>query len=175
MGNFEPSTSPYANNFEAILDPGIKEVVLALNAKGYLTASSCEGHMPHKPRYINLCFGSEKARDEFNHKISNSWLGLLYPTTHIATLSQETIAGSIVKHTDLKDEILGLNHLFMRSFDQYCFLRLHIGATFYTKPSDTALKRHLNKVTTFSLNLCTRYLLTKYLVLKVKRMEHSHE
>lgn len=175
MGNFEPSISPYANNFEAILDPGIREVVLALNEKGYLTASSCEGHRPHKPRYINLCFGSEKSREEFQHRISDSWLGLFYPTMRVSTMTQEIVAGNIVKHTDLKDEVRGLNHLFMRSFDQYCFLRLHIGAAFYNNSSDTTFKRHLNKTMTFGFNLFTRYLLTKYLVLQVERMAHAHE
>jgi|SRR6056300_802924 hypothetical protein len=51
-----PETSPFDPELEKYIEKGIWKIVKALNAKGYLTINSCEGHFLHGDiPYVTFC------------------------------------------------------------------------------------------------------------------------
>lgn len=56
---------PISPSLYDLLESGVREIVRALNEKGYLTVSSCEGHDNGNVRHVTLVFPTLKERDEF--------------------------------------------------------------------------------------------------------------
>jgi len=57
--------SQYSPIIEKNLEPGVKDAVLALHQKGYLTFTSCQGHDDSKHRYIGIVFNTLEQKKEF--------------------------------------------------------------------------------------------------------------
>lgn len=55
---------PYVSHFFVNIEDGVKELVVGLHQKGYLTYSSCAGH-EYEVRYVGLAFPSEQSRAQF--------------------------------------------------------------------------------------------------------------
>ena len=65
-GNYVSTfVSQYSDIIEQNLEPRVKEGVLALHAKGYLTFTSCQGHDDSKHRYIGVVFNNKEQKKEF--------------------------------------------------------------------------------------------------------------
>lgn len=57
--------SQYSDIIRENLEPGVKEAVLKLHEKGYLTFTSCQGHEDTKYRYIGVLFNTKEQKQEF--------------------------------------------------------------------------------------------------------------
>lgn len=57
--------SQYSDIIEKNLEPGVKDAVLALQKKGYLTFTSCQGHDDSKHRYIGVVFNTKEQKGQF--------------------------------------------------------------------------------------------------------------
>jgi len=62
--------SQYSDIIEKNLEPRIKDAVLALHAKGYLTFTSCQGH-DGSHRYIGVVFNTKEQKKDFIKNIDN--------------------------------------------------------------------------------------------------------
>ena len=73
-GNYISSfVSQYSNIIKDNLEPGVKEAVLKLNEKGYLTFTSCQGHDDSKYRYIGVLFNTVEQKRQFISEVDNLW------------------------------------------------------------------------------------------------------
>lgn len=57
--------SQYSKIIEKNLEPLVKEAVLALHKKGYLTYTSCQGHKRASHRYIGVVFNTKEQKEKF--------------------------------------------------------------------------------------------------------------
>ena len=61
--------SSFVSQYSAIVDrniePGVKDAVFALNQKGYLTFTSCQGHADSRYRYIGVVFKNTEQKKKF--------------------------------------------------------------------------------------------------------------
>ncbi len=65
-GNYVSTfVSQYSSIIKDNLEPGVKEAVLALHKKGYLTFTSCQGHDDSKHRYIGVLFNTKQQKADF--------------------------------------------------------------------------------------------------------------
>lgn len=65
-GNYVSTfVSQYSDIIGKNLEPRVKDGVLALHDKGYLTFTSCQGHDDSKHRYIGVLFNTNKQKQEF--------------------------------------------------------------------------------------------------------------
>lgn len=71
-GNYVSSfVSQYSDIIEQNLEPRVKDGVLALHKKGYLTFTSCQGHDDSKHRYIGVVFNTKEQKKDFIKNINN--------------------------------------------------------------------------------------------------------
>jgi hypothetical protein len=61
--------SQYSPIIEKNLEPGVKDAVLKLHEKGYLTFTSCQGHDDSKHRYIGIVFNTKEQKHKFMHQM----------------------------------------------------------------------------------------------------------
>lgn len=65
-GNYVSTfVSQYSDIIKKNLEPGVREAVLALHEKGYLTFTSCQGHDDSKHRYIGVVFNTQEQKQQF--------------------------------------------------------------------------------------------------------------
>ena len=57
--------SQYSDIIEKNLEPEVRDAVLALNQKGYLTYTSCQGHNDSLHRYIGVVFNTKEQKGKF--------------------------------------------------------------------------------------------------------------
>lgn len=172
MYDLKPAQSPYSQDFESILDPDIRNLVLTLLRKGYLPCYSCQGHALSKPRYFVLAFGSNQSRQEFLQKVFLGKHSTAYPYQELETLSSETIKGEVIDHVTREQEILGLNQLFFKNYEAYCFLRIHIGLVIDYKQMGSMefIARQIHVVI---YNFLFRQILTHKLLDKIEKLEFT--
>lgn len=166
MYNFTPSQSPYSEDFESILDPDIRDLVMALLQSGCLPCYSCQGHGLHKPRYVILAFGSDESRQDFLKEIFPSGNQFGYTILKRSTLSTEVIKGQVVTHQTHESEIQGLNNLFLRNYEEYVFLKISIGMA-VSKNKQGLIQFKIEQYLMIGFNLIFRNWLTKNLVRKI--------
>jgi hypothetical protein len=76
-GNYVSTfVSQYSDIIEQNLEPRVKEGVLALHAKGYLTFTSCQGHDDSKHRYIGVVFNNKEQKKEFIESVDKLNCGI---------------------------------------------------------------------------------------------------
>jgi hypothetical protein len=63
--------SQYSDIMEKNLEPGVRDAVLALQQKGYLTFTSCQGHADSKHRYIGVVFNDKAQKGQFMHEMKD--------------------------------------------------------------------------------------------------------
>ncbi len=119
--------SPYSKNLSEYIDNEIRELVLLFLAKGYLTVSSCQGHHPWQARYIILAFGKSEHRDSFVEILRSFESYNLFILKKMETTSIETIDQETTHWQSRQNEVEGFNQMFMRTYDEYFFLRITIG------------------------------------------------
>ena len=61
--------SQYSKIIDKNLEPGVKDAVLKLHEKGYLTYTSCQGHDDSKHRYIGIVFNTREQKHKFMHQM----------------------------------------------------------------------------------------------------------
>lgn len=130
------SVSPYAHHFMDNVEDGVRDLVLALRTKRYLTYSSCEGHCRLSRRFVGIAFWSPEARDDFAKRIEG--LGLrgvsCRPLDRVANVrnvdaGDGRISSRRFDHVelyDLDDETDGFNASFHRAYERYWFVELVI-------------------------------------------------
>lgn len=70
-GNYVSTfVSQYSDIIQDNLEPGVKEAVLALHEKGYLTFTSCQGHADSKHRYIGVLFNTKEQKTKFIEEVN---------------------------------------------------------------------------------------------------------
>ena len=62
--------SQYSKIIDKNLEPLVKEAVLALHEKGYLTFTSCQGHKRADHRYIGVVFNTKEQKQRFIHDVN---------------------------------------------------------------------------------------------------------
>lgn len=62
--------SQYSDIIEKNLEPGVKDAVLSLHEKGYLTFTSCQGHDDSKHRYIGIVFNTLEQKKHFIKEVN---------------------------------------------------------------------------------------------------------
>lgn len=62
--------SQYSNIIDKNLEPEVKDAVLGLHKKGYLTYTSCQGHDDSKHRYIGVVFNTKEQKRKFITEIN---------------------------------------------------------------------------------------------------------
>ena len=71
-GNYVSTfVSQYSDIIERNLEPKVRDAVLSLHDKGYLTFTSCQGHDDSKHRYIGVLFNTKKQKLDFIKAVSN--------------------------------------------------------------------------------------------------------
>lgn len=131
MNTFAPTVAPTSHDFVDCLDPRIRDTVVALAKKGFLTCYSCDGHVLTKPRYVVLAFGSEAAREDFCRRLVTAQNRLFLSLERLDTLSVEVVRGVEIRHQSKENEIRGFNYLFGKTYEDYFFLRINIGFAIY--------------------------------------------
>ena len=82
--------SQYSNIIENNIEPKIRDLVLALHDRGYLTWGSCQGHKPdHKRRWIGLAFNTGEAKASFTQQINDLNLPVYFYNNHLNTREQQ--------------------------------------------------------------------------------------
>lgn len=134
------SVSPYADIFEAQLEPNIKPLVQALNTKRYLTYSSCEGHGNTFRRYVGLAFADKESREYVKNYIKQLGIWGVY-TIELNSVSNQNLNANeqnVYKplyeskiDTELtpqhpEQEAFNFNIQFHRHYERYYFLEIVI-------------------------------------------------
>lgn len=71
-GNYVSTfVSQYSDIIKKNLEPGVRDAVLALHEKGYLTFTSCQGHNDSKHRYIGVVFNTQEQKQQFMDEINS--------------------------------------------------------------------------------------------------------
>jgi hypothetical protein len=63
--------SQYSKIIDKNLEPLIKQAVLSLHEKGYLTFTSCQGHQIGDHRYIGIVFNTKEQKEKFINEVDN--------------------------------------------------------------------------------------------------------
>jgi hypothetical protein len=63
--------SQYSKIIDKNLEPLVKQAVLALHKKGYLTFTSCQGHQRGDNRYVGIVFNTKKQKEKFINEVNN--------------------------------------------------------------------------------------------------------
>lgn len=134
------SVSPYSRIFEEQLEDGIKEVVLALTSKRYLTYSSCEGHDIWGRRFVGLAFNSVEEREKFCSFFEKfKKYGVEFQCNDSPSNIESSVLNGKIKYNKLlpceakeKDEkqkeleVMTFNCQFRRNYQEYFFVDLVI-------------------------------------------------
>jgi hypothetical protein len=139
---------PYVPHFLNNVEDGVKPLVSALFSKGYLTYSSCEGHI-YEVRYVGLAFPSIEARTEFMERVRRE---LGWKKAFVKFVAVESVTNAAVQFNEdrtfsrinrgtaaqalTEGEILYFNTLYYRRYDFWCFLRLQIGYEIVWRDTD---------------------------------------
>lgn len=71
-GNYVSTfVSQYSDIIKKNLEPGVRDAVLALHEKGYLTFTSCQGHNDSKHRYIGVVFNTQEQKQQFMDEMNS--------------------------------------------------------------------------------------------------------
>jgi len=71
-GNYVSTfVSQYSDIIERNLEPRVRDAVLALHEKGYLTFTSCQGHDESKHRYIGVLFNTKQQKSDFIKSVND--------------------------------------------------------------------------------------------------------
>jgi hypothetical protein len=100
-GNYAShSVSPYSKSFLDNIEDKIKDLVLALKSKGYLTISSCEGHSIYFKRYVTVIFPDKESATQFRAQLP---FNLKYKLQHAVEVLNNNLEiddyGNIIKNT----------------------------------------------------------------------------
>jgi hypothetical protein len=125
--------SPYAKNLSEFIDTEIHDLVMIFLAKGYLTVSSCQGHHPWQARYIILAFGKTEHRESLIHILQTFKTKPLLTLEKMETTSIESIDQNTTHWQTRENEVKGFNQMFMRTYNEYFFLRITIGKSVIQK------------------------------------------
>jgi hypothetical protein len=63
--------SQYSKIIDKNLEPLVKQGVLSLHEKGYLTFTSCQGHQRGDHRYIGVVFNTKEQKEKFINEVNN--------------------------------------------------------------------------------------------------------
>jgi hypothetical protein len=63
--------SQYSKIIDKNLEPLVKQGVLSLHEKGYLTFTSCQGHQRGDHRYIGVVFNTKEQKEKFINDVNN--------------------------------------------------------------------------------------------------------
>lgn len=85
------------------------------------------------------------------------------------TVSRESIDEHVFVHQSREDEIRGFNHLFVRNFEQYWFLRIYFGAYVDIGEDEPWFLVKGKQLITILVNLCLRPIHTKYFLMRLNR------
>jgi len=122
------TVSPYHPAFSSQVEPGIWDLVISLNNKGYNTVSSCEGHYDndnHKgsPMVI-VAFTSEWSKDMFVDKVQKIPGTLIEQDIDFNVsydpLSEKFTEGAGEVNVDF------LNQIFMKNSDYYTLVKVQL-------------------------------------------------
>jgi len=122
------TVSPYHPAFSSQVEPGIWDLVISLNNKGYNTVSSCEGHYDndnHKgsPMVI-VAFTSEWSKDMFVDKIKKI-PGTLIEQDVRFNVSYDPLSEKFIRG-DGKVNVEFLNDIFMKNSDYYTLVKVEL-------------------------------------------------
>jgi hypothetical protein len=136
---FANSVSPYAKKFIQNIEDGVKDLVLALHNKRYLTYSSCEGHGYSFRRYVGLALADEESRDYIANEIKALEIYGV-KIKFMDTVANQDLELSIGKSINFKNKIdptkenekfkeretESFNIQFHRNYNDYCFMEIII-------------------------------------------------
>ena len=89
FGNYVSSfVSQYSDIMEKNLEPGVKDAVLALQEKGYLTFTSCQGHADSKHRHIGVVFNTKEQKGQFMKEMKDLRCDIHWYNNTINTVEQ---------------------------------------------------------------------------------------
>jgi hypothetical protein len=120
--------SPFREDFLSYIDPHLRSATQILISKGYLTAYSCEGHTVWRYRHIDLVFENSVLRENFLKLTKKFFSRFFLKFEKYETSAVELIKGETYTWQDRKEEIRGLNFIFRKNSESFCFLRVYIGA-----------------------------------------------
>ena len=131
--------SPYSLFIEDNLEPKIKDVVLVLLKKGYLTTDSCQGHSDRKYRFVNVAFNTQQQLEKFkkfisiNKFISFEEIDLREPQKngYVVVYDQcgnnnQSIEKMKKNSSSYGDCVDYFNMMFLRDYDNYFLLKVKI-------------------------------------------------
>jgi hypothetical protein len=124
------SVSPYHPKFDTQIEDGIKDIVISLIEKNYLTLSSCEGHDDGwNSMMVKLAFVDEEDRDKFiDHfkHIKNLSFKLDSKASNVRLFFQNQKL-KMERTEPIEDErqTNGINDLYFRKYKRYCFLDVY--------------------------------------------------
>lgn len=132
--------SPYSVHIFDNLEPLVKDLVLKLIEKGYLTTDSCQGHSDRKYSFVNVAFNSEKQMNDFinffklfNSNIKYKIIDLKNPKSNgfRFVYNQQKFNHKKLKvkdYTNLtytyKEAIMYFNTMFMRNYSDYYLVQI---------------------------------------------------
>lgn len=127
------SVSPYHEQFSSQIEDGIKDIVYAFINKNYMPISSCEGHdWSWDTTFVKLAVTS---LDEARY-IGDYFSAIPYVNVHYCEQSANNefyVENGITRlrpldpaRYDAKLEAEGINRLYFRNHDNYCFLNINL-------------------------------------------------
>lgn len=137
--SYSVTVSPYSELFWSNIEDGVKESIKRLVERGYLTMSSCEGHLPigAASYRIYLAFVSIEARSEFIDYLRGRfgvWNIFTQLVEHESLCNLQTTpqgikivdAKHLVNANTKREEVKSCNTTFHRHEQFYCFVELKI-------------------------------------------------
>jgi hypothetical protein len=136
--------SPYSSNIFNNIEPGVKDLVLTLISKGYLTCSSCQGHSDRKYRFVSIAFNTKEQLNDFKSSIESFRLPVVFKFHNLKDpyddfkliYNQSKYKNQKLSVEDYKsiavdyiDKVNYFNLMFFRSYEDYHLLELRIASS----------------------------------------------
>jgi hypothetical protein len=80
--------SQYSSIIDNNIEPGIKDAVIALHNKGYLTYTSCQGHSDSRHKYIGVVFNTNEQKQNFIQSVNKLGLDIHWYDNAINTIER---------------------------------------------------------------------------------------
>lgn len=143
-GNYiSARVSPYSPNIFNNLEPEIKDLVLTLIDKGYLTCSSCQGHPDRKYRFFTIAFESHQQLETFKETLQSFNLPIHFKEHDLhdpncefkVVFQQDKLSNKKMSMDDYKQHLNSynatvgyFNMMFFREYKNYYLLETRIAS-----------------------------------------------
>jgi hypothetical protein len=148
------SVSPYAERYLDNIEDDIKELVLSLKRKGYLTVSSCQGHTNFERTFVTIVVNNDTHVSSLKEALSGNFMVQVIERNILEFGNNKVEVGNNkIKINKCDDEerneqdiVNGFNALVSRGYAQYKVVDLQVGYDLLKPTRFKLLKRLANRL-----------------------------